>query len=95
MSTRSYILPPCLAPFANHNQQARNVFASSMIKHSMQIVLSASPYHKGKYHGSAKKALATFIACQHLYQDEFPNGVNLVMAITPSYPILDTGWRAQ
>ena len=64
-----------MIPFPEHNQSARNVFSSSMIKQSMQM------------HGSEKTSdylqrplVSTFIG-RTIGYDENPNGMNLLVAI--------------
>lgn len=68
-------LAASLVPFPEHNQSARNVFSSSMIKQAMQM------------HGSEKtcdtlqRPLVSTLIGRELGYDENPNGVNLVTCI--------------
>lgn len=68
-------LAASLIPFPEHNQSARNVFASSMIKQSLQM----QSYEKSSCY-LQKPLVSTFIGRTIGYNDN-PNGLNLVVAI--------------
>jgi DNA-directed RNA polymerase beta subunit len=70
-----------LIPFANHNQAARNIFASSMIKQAMQMVPNPPVHTEGKYLVYAQRPLVTTAGSSMLGLHEAPNGVNLIVAI--------------
>lgn len=70
-----------LIPFANHNQTARNIFASSMVKQAMQLEPIPSAAHEGKYLISAQKPLVNTIGGNLLGMNEKPNGVNLLVVV--------------
>jgi DNA-directed RNA polymerase beta subunit len=74
-------VPASLIPFANHNQSARNIFASSMIKQAMQLTSNPSLYHEGKYLVYGQKPLVDTITADVLGLNENPNGVNLVVCV--------------
>lgn len=74
-------IPASLIPFANHNQTARNVFASSMIKQAMQLVESPSLYHEGKYLVYGQKPLVNTITSDIFGLNENPNGINLIVCV--------------
>jgi DNA-directed RNA polymerase beta subunit len=68
-------LAASLIPFPEHNQSARNVFSSSMIKQSMQIYGSEKTINYLQ-----KPIVSTFIGRTVGYDDN-PNGINMVVAI--------------
>ncbi|KAG0013455.1 DNA-directed RNA polymerase subunit B' [Podila clonocystis] len=70
-----------LIPFANHNQTARNIFASSMVKQAMQITPNPSVHYEGKYLLEAQRPLVGTVGGELLGLNEAPNGVNLVVAV--------------
>ncbi len=74
-------LPASLIPFANHNQTARNIFASSMVKQAMQLTPNPSIYYEGKYLLEAQRPLVGTVGGELLGLNEAPNGINLVVAI--------------
>lgn len=74
-------IPASLIPFANHNQSARNIFASSMIKQAMQLTGEPSLYHEGKYLVYGQKPLVNTITSNILGLDENPNGINLTVCV--------------
>jgi DNA-directed RNA polymerase beta subunit len=74
-------IPASLIPFANHNQSARNIFASSMIKQAMQLVRSPPLYHEGKYLVYGQRPLVSTITADILGLNANPNGINLVVCI--------------
>jgi DNA-directed RNA polymerase beta subunit len=74
-------VPASLIPFANHNQSARNIFASSMIKQAMQLVANPPLYNEGKYLVYGQQPLVSTITADVLGLDENPNGINLVVCV--------------
>lgn len=68
-------LTASLIPFPEHNQSARNVFASSMIKQSMQL------YNSEKTCLYLQKPLVHTLIGKAIGYDENPNGINLLVAI--------------
>lgn len=68
-------LAASMIPFPEHNQSARNIFASSMIKQSMQLVGSE------KTSLYLQKPLVYTLIGKAIGYDENPNGVNLLVAI--------------
>jgi DNA-directed RNA polymerase subunit B' len=74
-------IPASLIPFANHNQSARNIFASSMIKQAMQLLANPPLYNEGKYLVYGQKPLVNTITTDVLGLDESPNGINLVVCV--------------
>lgn len=74
-------IPASLIPFANHNQSARNIFASSMIKQAMQLVPNPPLYNEGKYMVYGQKPLVSTITSDILGLNKNPNGINLVVCI--------------
>lgn len=74
-------VPASLIPFANHNQSARNIFASSMIKQAMQLVDNPPLHHEGKYLVYGQKPLVNTITTDMLGLNANPNGVNLVVCV--------------
>jgi DNA-directed RNA polymerase beta subunit len=74
-------LSASLIPFANHNQTARNIFGSSMIKQAMQMIADPSPYCEGKYLVCGQKPLVKTLGGDLLDLDSSPNGINLVVVI--------------
>lgn len=73
-----------LIPFANHNQTARNIFASSMIKQAMQLVANPPLYHEGKYLVYGQRPLVDTITSDGLELNTSPNGINLVVCVLAS-----------
>lgn len=69
-------LAASLIPFPEHNQSARNVFSSSMIKQAMQM----NPSLEKSCYTLQKPVVNTVIGSAVGY-DENPNGVNLVVCI--------------
>ena len=74
-------IPASLIPFANHNQSARNIFASSMIKQAMQLVGNPPLYHEGKYLVYGQRPLVDTITADMLGLNKNPNGINLVVCV--------------
>ncbi|OAQ22990.1 beta and beta-prime subunits of DNA dependent RNA-polymerase, partial [Linnemannia elongata AG-77] len=74
-------LPASLIPYANHNQTARNIFASSMVKQAMQVTPIPSVHYEGKYLLDGQRPLVGIVGGELLGLYEAPNGVNLVVAI--------------
>lgn len=74
-------MPASLIPFANHNQSARNIFASSMIKQAMQLVANPPLYNEGKYLVYGQRPLVDTITSDILGLNENPNGINLVVCV--------------
>ncbi|KAG0067766.1 DNA-directed RNA polymerase subunit B' [Linnemannia elongata] len=74
-------LPASLIPYANHNQTARNIFASSMVKQAMQVTPIPSVHYEGKYLLDGQRPLVGTVGAELLGLYEAPNGVNLVVAI--------------
>ena len=74
-------IPASLIPFANHNQSARNIFASSMIKQAMQLVANPPLYNEGKYLVYGQRPLVDTITADVLGLNENPNGINLVVCV--------------
>lgn len=74
-------IPASLIPFANHNQSARNIFASSMIKQAMQLVPNPPLYNEGKYMVYGQKPLVNTITSDILGLNKNPNGINLVVCV--------------
>jgi DNA-directed RNA polymerase beta subunit len=74
-------IPASLIPFANHNQSARNIFASSMIKQAMQLVGNPPLYNEGKYMIYGQKPLVDTITSDVLGLNNNPNGINLVVCV--------------
>lgn len=74
-------IPASLIPFANHNQSARNIFASSMIKQAMQLVKKPPLYNEGKYLVYGQKPLVSTITADILGLNKKPNGINLVVCV--------------
>jgi DNA-directed RNA polymerase beta subunit len=74
-------IPASLIPFANHNQSARNIFASSMIKQAMQLVPNPPLYNEGKYLVYGQRPLVDTITADVLGLNENPNGINLVVCV--------------
>lgn len=70
-----------LIPFANHNQTARNIFASSMVKQAIQLAPIPDPMFEGKYLMEAQKPLVGTLGGQLMRLDDAPNGVNLLVAV--------------
>lgn len=68
-------LTASLIPFPEHNQSARNVFASSMLKQSMQL------YDSEKTCYYLQKPLVYTLIGKAIGYDENPNGINLVVSI--------------
>jgi DNA-directed RNA polymerase beta subunit len=64
-----------LVPFPEHNQSARNVFSSSMIKQAMQM------YGSDKTCDTLQKPLVYTAIGREVGYDESPNGINLVTCI--------------
>ncbi|ORX98269.1 beta and beta-prime subunits of DNA dependent RNA-polymerase [Basidiobolus meristosporus CBS 931.73] len=75
-------IPASMVPYANHNQSARNVFASAMIKQGMQLY-SPSTITSGdtNFLEYAQVPLVDTFVYDLLKMDEQPNGVNLVVMI--------------
>ncbi|KAK9759139.1 hypothetical protein K7432_017816 [Basidiobolus ranarum] len=75
-------IPASMVPCANHNQSARNVFASAMIKQSMQVyvpsIITSGDINFLEY---AQVPLVNTVAYKLLGMEEQPNGVNLVVMI--------------
>lgn len=74
-------IPASLIPFANHNQSARNIFASSMIKQAMQLVANPPLYNEGKYLVYGQRPLVDTITADILGLNDNPNGINLVVCV--------------
>lgn len=74
-------IPASLIPFANHNQSARNIFASSMVKQAMQLVANPPLYSEGKYLVYGQKPLVDTITSDVLGLNTNPNGINLVVCV--------------
>lgn len=74
-------IPASLIPFANHNQSARNIFASSMIKQAMQLVANPPLYNEGKYLVYGQRPLVGTITADVLGLNTNPNGINLVVCV--------------
>lgn len=68
-------LATSLIPFPEHNQSARNVFASSMIKQSMQL----DGYDKTCVY--AQKPIVQTLVGKAIGYNENPNGINVIVAI--------------
>lgn len=68
-------LTAALIPFSEHNQSARNVFASSMLKQSMQL------YDSEKTCLYLQKPLIYTLIGKAIGYDENPNGINLLVSI--------------
>jgi len=64
-----------LVPFPEHNQSARNVFSSSMIKQAMQM------FGSDKTCNTLQKPLVYTAIGREVGYDESPNGINLVTCI--------------
>jgi len=64
-----------LVPFPEHNQSARNVFSSSMVKQAMQMLGS------DKVCDTLQKPLVYTAIGREVGYDESPNGINLVTCI--------------
>lgn len=77
-------IPASLIPFANHNQTARNIFASSMIKQAMQLVPNPALYNEGKYLVYGQRPLVDTITSDVLGLNANPNGVNLIVCVLAS-----------
>ncbi len=74
-------MPASLIPFANHNQSARNIFASSMIKQAMQLIANPPLYNEGKYLVYGQRPLVDTITADVLGLNKNPNGINLVVCV--------------
>lgn len=74
-------IPASLIPFANHNQSARNIFASSMIKQAMQLVANPPLYNEGKYLVYGQRPLVDTITADVLGLNTNPNGINLIVCV--------------
>ncbi|KAG0201756.1 DNA-directed RNA polymerase subunit B' [Mortierella sp. GBA30] len=74
-------IPASLIPFANHNQSARNIFASSMIKQAMQLIANPPLYHEGKYLVYGQRPLVDTVTADVLGLNSGPNGINLVVCV--------------
>ncbi|KAG9320967.1 hypothetical protein KVV02_001827 [Mortierella alpina] len=74
-------IPASLIPFANHNQSARNIFASSMMKQAMQLVAYPPLYHEGKYLVYGQRPLVDTMTADMLGLNTSPNGINLVVCV--------------
>jgi len=74
-------IPASLIPFANHNQSARNIFASSMMKQAMQLVPNPPLYHEGKYMVYGQRPLVDTITADMLGMNTSPNGINLIVCV--------------
>lgn len=68
-------LAASLIPFPEHNQSARNVFSSSMIKQSMQT------YGSEKTSNYLQKPIVSTFIGRTVGYDSNPNGINLLVAI--------------
>jgi DNA-directed RNA polymerase beta subunit len=69
-------LAASLIPFPEHNQSARNVFTSSMIKQAMQM-----DHKLEKYCNTLQKPLVYTTIGREVGYDDNPNGLNLVVCI--------------
>lgn len=74
-------VPASLIPFADHNQAARNIFASSMVKQAMQLNPNPSLYSEGKYLIYGQRPLVDTITSDMLGLNSNPNGINLVVCV--------------
>ena len=68
-------LAASLVPFPEHNQSARNVFSSAMIKQAMQM------YGSEKTCDTLQRPLVQTIVGRAVGYDDSPNGVNLVTCL--------------
>ena len=68
-------LAASLVPFPEHNQSARNVFSSAMIKQAMQM------YGSEKTCDTLQRPLVQTIVGRAVGYDESPNGINLVTCL--------------
>ena len=68
-------LAASLVPFPEHNQSARNVFSSAMIKQAMQM------WGSEKTCDTLQRPLVQTIVGRAVGYDESPNGINLVTCI--------------
>jgi DNA-directed RNA polymerase beta subunit len=69
-----------LIPYPEHNQGARNIFASSMVKQAMQMRIDADSI-ESKVLEYAQKPLVSTAVADILGINEFPNGINVLVAI--------------
>jgi DNA-directed RNA polymerase beta subunit len=69
-----------LIPYPEHNQGARNIFASSMVKQAMQMRIDADST-ESKVLEYAQKPLVSTAVADILGINEFPNGINVLVAI--------------
>ena len=68
-------LAASLVPFPEHNQSARNVFSSAMIKQAMQM------YGSEKTCDTLQRPLVQTIVGRAVGYDDSPNGINLVTCL--------------
>ena len=68
-------LAASLVPFPEHNQSARNVFSSAMIKQAMQM------YGSEKTCNTLQRPLVQTIVGRAVGYDDSPNGINLVTCL--------------
>lgn len=74
-------IPASLVPFANHNQTARNIFATSMVKQAMQLLENPPLYQEGKYLVYGQRPLVDTITSDAIGLNNNPNGINIVVCV--------------
>ncbi len=74
-------IPASLIPFANHNQSARNIFATSMMKQAIQLLDNPPLYQEGKYMVYGQRPLVDTITSDVVGLNNNPNGINIVVCV--------------